>query len=97
MLFCLQVILCFERAFWDASSSNLFGHIGSTTSSRGELFLFWAIYRAPVLIALVAGEAANVMEHVGDGVVISRTLAVLRGIFDASEVPEVCYYSISLC
>lgn len=24
----------------------------------GELFLFWNLYRAPVLLALVAGEAA---------------------------------------
>ena len=81
--------MCFDRPFWDPSASNLFGHIGSTTSSRGELFLFWAIYRAPVLIALVAGEAANAMEHVGDGVVISRTLAVLKGIFGANNVPDV--------
>ena len=92
----MQVVLCFDRAFWDASSSNLFGHIGSTTSSRGELFLFWAIYRAPVLIALVAGEAANVMEHVGDGVVISRTIAVLKGIFGPSNVPEVSYNAVRI-
>ncbi|CAK8673921.1 unnamed protein product [Clavelina lepadiformis] len=90
-----KVVLCFDRAFWDASSSNLFGHIGSTTSSRGELFLFWAIYRAPVLIALVAGEAANVMEHVGDGVVISRTIAVLKGIFGPSNVPEPLSYTVT--
>ena len=84
-------MLCFERPFWDSSASNLFGHIGSTPSSRGELFLFWAIYRAAVLIALVAGEAANAMEHVGDGVVISRTLAVLKGIFGSGNVPDVSF------
>jgi len=82
-----KVILCFDRAFWDTNAS-LFGHIGATTSSRGELFLFWSIYKAPVLIALVAGSAAKVMEHIGDGVVEARAVAVLRGIFGVENVPE---------
>ena len=42
-----KVILCFDRIFWDPSA-NLFGHVGSTTASRGELFLFWNLYKAPV-------------------------------------------------
>lgn len=41
---CLQVVLCFDRVFWDPSV-NLFGHVGSTTASRGELFLFWNLYK----------------------------------------------------
>jgi len=50
------------------------------------------------LIALVAGEAANAMEHVGDGVVISRTMAVLKGIFGANNVPDVsCVLGFSIC
>nr|XP_006824583.1 PREDICTED: lysine-specific histone demethylase 1A-like isoform X2 [Saccoglossus kowalevskii] len=81
-----KVVLCFERIFWD-SSVNLFGHVGSTTASRGELFLFWNLYRAPVLIALVAGEAAQIMENVSDDVIVGRTLAVLKGIFGNSAVP----------
>lgn len=39
-----QVVLCFDRVFWDPSV-NLFGHVGSTTASRGELFLFWNLYK----------------------------------------------------
>lgn len=31
-----KVVLCFERIFWDPNS-NLFGHVGSTTASRGTL------------------------------------------------------------
>lgn len=30
-----KVILCFDRIFWDPTT-NLFGHVGSTTASRGE-------------------------------------------------------------
>lgn len=73
----LKVVLCFERIFWDPTA-NLFGHVGSTTASRGELFLFWNLYKAPVLLALVAGEAACVMENVSDDVIVGRCIAVLK-------------------
>ena len=81
-------MLCFDRIFWDPNA-NLFGHVGSTTASRGELFLFWNLYKAPVLLALVAGEAAAIMENVSDDVIIGRSIAVLKGIFGNSAVPQV--------
>jgi lysine-specific histone demethylase 1 len=31
-----KVVLCFERIFWDPNA-NLFGHVGSTTASRGNV------------------------------------------------------------
>lgn len=102
-----KVVLCFEKIFWD-SNSNLFGHVGSTTASRGihspneypivvatpsyllgELFLFWNLYKAPVLLALVAGEAAAIMENVGDDIIVGRCMAVLKGIFGNGAVPQV--------
>jgi lysine-specific histone demethylase 1 len=55
----------------------------------GELFLFWNLYRAPVLLALVAGEAAAIMENVSDDVIVGRCIAVLKGIFGNSAVPQV--------
>ncbi|XP_025419821.1 lysine-specific histone demethylase 1A [Sipha flava] len=82
-----KVVLCFDRIFWDPNG-NLFGHIGTTTASRGELFLFWNLYRAPVLLALVAGEAASVMEEVSDDIIIARCMLVLRGIFGTANVPD---------
>jgi [histone H3]-N6,N6-dimethyl-L-lysine4 FAD-dependent demethylase len=33
-----KVILCFDRIFWDPNT-NLFGHVGSTTASRGKFFV----------------------------------------------------------
>lgn len=83
-----KVVLCFDRIFWDPNG-NLFGHIGSTTGSRGELFLFWNLYRAPVLLALVAGEAAAVVEEVSDETIVARCMLELKGIFGAANVPEV--------
>ena len=82
-----KVVLCFDRMFWDPNV-NLFGHVGSTTASRGELFLFWNLYKAPVLLALVAGEAAAIMENVSDDVIVGRSIAVLKGIFGSSTVPQ---------
>ena len=80
--------MCFDRVFWDPNA-NLFGHVGQTTASRGELFLFWNLYKAPVLLALVAGEAAAIMENVSDDVIVGRTIVVLKGIFGNNAVPQV--------
>ena len=63
--------------------------MGSTTVTRGELFLFWNLYKAPVLIALVAGEAANKLESVSDEAIVGKAIGVLRGIFGNSTVPQV--------
>lgn len=120
------MVLCFDRVFWDPSV-NLFGHVGSTTASRGELFLFWNLYKgnktflylhytvnnvvqinvallqlqtltnraffflisAPILLALMAGEAAGIMENISDDVIVGRCLAILKGIFGSSAVPQV--------
>uniref|UniRef100_A0A8C1AUH6 Lysine-specific histone demethylase n=1 Tax=Cyprinus carpio carpio TaxID=630221 RepID=A0A8C1AUH6_CYPCA len=82
-----KVVLCFDRVFWDPSV-NLFGHVGSTTASRGELFLFWNLYKAPILLALMAGEAAGIMENISDDVIVGRCLAILKGIFGSSAVPQ---------
>ena len=35
--------------------------------------------KAPVLLALVAGEAAAIMENVSDDVIVGRCIAVLKG------------------
>lgn len=82
-----KVVLCFDRIFWDPNT-NLFGHVGSTTASRGELFLFWNISQSPVLLALVAGNSSAIMENVSDDVIVGRCIAVLKGIFGNSAVPQ---------
>ena len=51
------------------------------------MFLFWNLYKAPVLLALVAGEAAAIMENVSDDVIVGRCVAVLKGIFGNTAVP----------
>ena len=41
-----------------------------------------------MLLALVAGEAAAIMENVGDDVIVGRCMAVLKGIFGNTAVPQ---------
>ncbi|XP_023173096.1 possible lysine-specific histone demethylase 1 isoform X2 [Drosophila hydei] len=82
-----KVVLCFDRIFWDPNA-NLFGHVGSTTASRGEMFLFWSISSSPVLLALVAGMAANIVESVTDDIIIGRCMSVLKNIFGNTSVPQ---------
>ena len=53
----------------------------------GELFLFWNM-GPPVLLALVAGQSAAIMENVSDDVIVGRCIAVLKGIFGNSAVPQ---------
>ena len=47
----------------------------------------YLLFKAPVLLALVAGEAAAIMENVSDDVIVGRCIAVLKGIFGAANVP----------
>jgi hypothetical protein len=46
-------------------------------------------------LALVAGEAAAIMENVSDDVIVGRCIAVLKGIFGNSAVPQVSQLEIS--
>ncbi|KAH8370034.1 hypothetical protein KR093_001992, partial [Drosophila rubida] len=82
-----KVVLCFDRIFWDPNA-NLFGHVGSTTASRGEMFLFWSISSTPVLLALVAGNAANIVESVTDDIIVGRCMSVLKNIYGNTSVPQ---------
>ena len=47
------------------------------------------LFSAPILLALMAGEAAGIMENISDDVIVGRCLAILKGIFGSSAVPQV--------
>ena len=47
-----------------------------------------------MLLALVAGEAAAIMENVSDDVIVGRTIVVLKGIFGNNAVPQVKLYEL---
>lgn len=44
----------------------------------------------------MAGEAAGIMENISDDVIVGRCLAILKGIFGSSAVPQVRQRLITL-
>lgn len=52
------------------------------------MFLFWSISSSPVLLALVAGMSANIVESVTDDIIIGRCMSVLKNIFGNTSVPQ---------
>ena len=67
----------------------MFGHVASSTPTRGEYFLFYsyAVFSGgPLLIALVSGAAAYNFEQVSAAEATSRVMKVLRSIFAAKGV-----------
>lgn len=59
-----KVVLCFERIFWDPNA-NLFGHVGSTTASRGNTDgapkrYVLTVYRAFCCVATLVKQAMSI-------------------------------------
>lgn len=54
------------------------------------------LFLAPILLALMAGEAAGIMENISDDVIVGRCLAILKGIFGSSSVPQVWHLFVCL-
>ena len=79
-----KVVLCFKQRFWNPDIHH-FGYVNPR--SRGEMFLFWNVMKNPVLLALIAGEAALENEKLEDEVVLNKAMSVLHRIFGEESVP----------
>ncbi|XP_055337147.1 lysine-specific histone demethylase 1A-like [Paramacrobiotus metropolitanus] len=75
-----KVILTYARKFWKAKRT-LFGYCNGNNEKRGEFFMFWALYDQPVIVAMVAGKAAQAMESMDDAVIVQSCTQVLQKIF----------------
>ncbi|RZR70609.1 hypothetical protein BHM03_00000855 [Ensete ventricosum] len=87
-----KVLMLFPHDFW-GGGIDTFGHLTEDPSDRGEFFLFYSyssVSGGPLLVALVAGEAAIKFETTSPIKHVERVLGVLRGIFAPKgiEVPE---------
>ncbi len=83
----VQIALLFPFNFW--GSSDMFGHVASSTPTRGEYFLFYsyAVFSGgPLLIALVSGAAAYEFEQIPAAEATARVMQVLRSIFEPKGV-----------
>ncbi|PQP94776.1 lysine-specific histone demethylase 1 homolog 2 [Prunus yedoensis var. nudiflora] len=73
----------FPHVFW-GEDLDTFGCLNEHGHKRGEFFLFYGYHTVsggPVLIALVAGEAAQTFESTEPSILLHRVLSVLRGIY----------------
>ncbi|XP_023764694.1 protein FLOWERING LOCUS D [Lactuca sativa] len=87
-----KVAMLFPNPFW-GTDLDMFGHLSENPSTRGEFFLFYSyanVAGGPVLMALVAGEAARSFESMPPTDAVKRILQILRGIYSPQgiEVPE---------
>eukprot|EP00899_Mesostigma_viride_P009177 jgi/Mesvir1/18260/Mv09530-RA.2 len=88
-----KVALLFERVFWDPNIDTV-GHLAASRPHRGQFFLFYSYARtaaAPVLIALVAGQAARDLETpAAKQTAVEGVMKVLRDIYGPQgvDVPD---------
>ncbi|KAL5569394.1 hypothetical protein UlMin_025969 [Ulmus minor] len=87
-----KVAMLFPHVFWD-TELDTFGHLSDDPSRRGEFFLFYSyatVAGGPLLIALVAGEAAHKFESMPPTDAVTRVLQILKGIYEPQgiNVPE---------
>ncbi|PIA55029.1 hypothetical protein AQUCO_00800041v1 [Aquilegia coerulea] len=87
-----KVAMIFPHVFWE-EDIDTFGRLNQDTHRRGEFFLFYCYHTVsggPVLIALIAGEAALTSECTDSVILLHRVLSILRGIFSPKgiEVPN---------
>lgn len=95
-----KVILVFEKPFWDVDQ-DMFGLLREAEvvnsldqedyeSNRGKFYLFWNCIKTsglPVLIALMAGDAAHQAETVSDAVLVDAVTGELARMFKQEEIP----------
>ncbi|OJJ49293.1 hypothetical protein ASPZODRAFT_150195 [Penicilliopsis zonata CBS 506.65] len=96
-----KVILVFDKPFWD-TQRDMFGLLREPPNkdsmiqedyakNRGRFYLFWNCIKTtglPVLIALMAGDAAHQAETMPDSKIIVEVTAQLRNIFKHVAVPD---------
>lgn len=87
-----KVAMLFPHVFW-STDLDTFGHLTENPSCRGEFFLFYSyatVAGGPLLMALVAGEAAHNFESTPPTDAVSSVLQILRGIYEPQgvEVPD---------
>ena len=96
-----KVILVYEKPFWDVDQ-DMFGLLREAevdnsldqedyVSNRGLFYLFWNCIKTsglPVLIALMAGDAAHHAERVSDTELVAGVTQQLARMFKQSPVPK---------
>ncbi|KAJ8766004.1 hypothetical protein K2173_020520 [Erythroxylum novogranatense] len=87
-----KVAMLFPYVFWE-TDIDTFGHLTEDPIARGEFFLFYSyatVAGGPLLLALVAGEAAHKFESMSPTDAVTQVLQILKGIYEPQgiTVPE---------
>ncbi|KAA8649885.1 putative lysine-specific histone demethylase Aof2 [Aspergillus tanneri] len=96
-----KVILVFDKPFWD-TERDMFGLLREPkiwdsmtqedfAANRGRFYLFWNCMKTtglPVLVALMAGDAAHQAECTPDAEIIAEVTSQLRNVFKHTAVPD---------
>ncbi|KAG4992019.1 Lysine-specific histone demethylase 1-like 1 [Glycine soja] len=83
-----KVAILFPYNFW-GGDIDTFGHLTEDLSMRGEFFLFYSyssVSGGPLLVALVAGEAAIRFEMMSPVESVKRVLDILKNIFNPKGI-----------
>ncbi|KAK4342040.1 hypothetical protein RND71_037856 [Anisodus tanguticus] len=83
-----KVAMVFPRVFW-GEDLDTFGCLNHYSHRRGEFFLFYSYHTVsggPVLIALVAGDAAQLFECTDPSTLIHRVMSILKGIYEPKGI-----------
>ncbi|XP_006301287.2 lysine-specific histone demethylase 1 homolog 1 [Capsella rubella] len=78
-----KVAMLFPHNFW-GEEIDTFGRLTEDSNTRGEFFLFYSyssVSGGPLLVALVAGDAAEKFETLSPTDSVKRVLQILRGIY----------------
>ena len=96
-----KVILAYEAPFWDVDQ-DMIGLLRGTEpvdslsqqdycTNRGRFYLFWNCIKTagrPVLIALMAGEAAQQAEELADEQIVAEVSEQLATMFKLEPIPQ---------
>jgi monoamine oxidase len=96
----LQIILVYEKAFWEVDR-DMFGLLNEAeheaslrpedyTNKRGRFYLFWNCIKTsgkPVLVALMAGDAAHYAENTSNDQLVKEVTDRLDSMFAPNVVP----------
>ena len=96
-----KVILVFEKAFWDVEQ-DMVGLLREAripnslnqddyVQNRGRFYLFWNCVKTsgrPLLVALMAGDAAHQAEFLSDTQIVSEATQQLARMFNQNSVPQ---------
>nr|GMC92405.1 lysine-specific histone demethylase 1 homolog 2-like [Ipomoea batatas] len=78
-----KVAMVFPFVFW-GEDLDTFGRLNQYSHRRGEFFLFYSYHTVsggPVLVALVAGDAAQFFESTEPSTLVHHVMSILKGIY----------------